>query len=285
MAEETDGIEEALEGQLRVLVTAAGQVGERIARAREESARRAQAGSEREARELQSRLAAERQAARAELGNVHRSEWWDHATPEQIGHSYQVARAWANEDPEAVRAEQRVRDELRARYGIDVDNTGANPESVRQTVRLGLDRAERDRTNAEAERSRAEQEKGEAQRLLTEAAHEERRADTARGAAEHEPDPEERIRAAAAAEQSEARAASAGTDGRNLFDSAERREGTAHELAAKGINHEVVATRMRADVSQGKPAAEAVKAGKTKTPKARKTRGHGTQVQRSGLDR
>jgi len=31
MAEETDGIEEAFEGQLRVLVTAAGQIAERMA--------------------------------------------------------------------------------------------------------------------------------------------------------------------------------------------------------------------------------------------------------------
>lgn len=286
MAEETDGIEEALEGQLRVLVTAAGQVGERIARAREESTRRAQAASEQESRELQSRLAAEQQAARAELGNVHRSEWWDHATPEQIGHSYQVARAWAKEDPEAVRAEQRVRDELRSRYGMDVDSTGANPEAVSQTVRVELERAEQERANADAERTRAEQEKAEAQRLSTEADQDDRRADTARGAAEHEAEPEERMRAAAAAEQHEARASNAREDGRNVYDSAERREGTAHELTAKGINHEVVATRMRADVSQAQPAAAAVDgAGRTNVPKARKGRGRGTQIQRAGLDR
>ena len=59
MAEESDGIAEAFEGQLRVLVTAAGQVGERIARAREDALRRAQAASEREARELRTRFEAE----------------------------------------------------------------------------------------------------------------------------------------------------------------------------------------------------------------------------------
>lgn len=32
MAEETDGIEEAFEGQVRILVTAAGQVAERLGR-------------------------------------------------------------------------------------------------------------------------------------------------------------------------------------------------------------------------------------------------------------
>ena len=130
MAEETDGIEEAFEGQLRVLVTAAGQVGERIARGREEALRRAQAQSEQEARELQSRLAAEQRAARAELANVHRSDWWDRATPEVIGRTYQVARAWSQEDPEAVRAEQRMNDELRTRYGVDVNSTNADPAAV-----------------------------------------------------------------------------------------------------------------------------------------------------------
>ena len=169
MAEETDGIEEAFEGQLRVLVTAAGQVGERLARAREEALRAAQARSEQEHRELQSRIEAERRAARVEMANVHRSDWWDRATPEQIGRTYQVARAWSQEDPEAVRAEQRVRDEVRARYGIEVNDAGADPEAVRQRIRLELDRAERDRAGGDAERGRSAAEHAEAQRLLAQA--------------------------------------------------------------------------------------------------------------------
>jgi hypothetical protein len=59
-----DGIEDAFEGQLRIGITAAGRVGEMIARAREESARRAQAASEQQARELASRFEAEKQLAR-----------------------------------------------------------------------------------------------------------------------------------------------------------------------------------------------------------------------------
>ena len=46
MADESDGIEEAFEGQLRIAVTAAGRVGEAFARGCEEAARRAQAQSE-----------------------------------------------------------------------------------------------------------------------------------------------------------------------------------------------------------------------------------------------
>ena len=284
MAEETDGIEEAFEGQLRVLVTAAGQVGERIARAREDALRRAQAASEQEGRELASRLAAEQRAARTELSNVYRSEWWDRATPDQIGHTYQVARAWSQEDPEAVRAETRMRDELRTRYGVDVDQAHADPAAVRAAVA----RAEHDRAQGDAERARGAAENAEAVRLMKQADREDSRAEQARAAAEHEPDPDERARAVAEAEQRETAAAGAREDGRTLYDSAERRSATASELEAKGIDREVVATRMRADVSQAKPATEAVKAGAAaKSPKARKTRGRGrgAQVQRTGLDR
>ena len=281
MADESDGIEEAFEGQLRVLVSAAGQVGERIARAREDALRRAQAASEQEARELRSRMDAEHRAARAEFGNVHRSDWWDRASAEQIGHTYQVTRAWAQEDPEAVRAEQRIRDELRTRYGVDVDNAGGDPAAVRAAV----ERAEHERAAGEAERGRSAEESAEAQRLMQQAEHEDRRADEARAAAEHEPDPEERARAAAEAEQREGAGDRAREDGRAMYDSAERRDATARDLEGKGIDHEVVATRMRADVSQAKPAPEATARGPQKAPKARRSRGRGAQVQRAGLDR
>ena len=95
MAEESDGIAEAFEGQIRVMVTAAGHVGERIARAREDALRRAQSASEREARELRSRFDAEQRAARTEYGNVYRAEWWERSTPEDIGRMFQTARAWS----------------------------------------------------------------------------------------------------------------------------------------------------------------------------------------------
>lgn len=343
MAEETDGIEEAFEGQLRVLVTAAAQIGERIARAREDAQRRAQATSEQEARELASRLAAEQRAARAELGNVYRSEWWDRATPEQIGRTYQVARAWSQEDPEAVRAEGRMRDELRTRYGVDVDAAGADPHDVLVAVeradpehtrraadelrqaqewfaehdpgRLqlwrmaygGADtlsgmrdderslvaawREEQARAagaagQTDSERARAAEENAEAVRLMQQADREDARAEQARAAAAHEPDPDERARAIAEAEQRETTAAGAREDGRTLYDSAERRSATASDLEAKGIDREVVATRMQADVSQAKPSVEAVRGGPAvKGAKARKARARGPQVQRTGLDR
>ena len=164
MADESDGIEEAFEGQLRIAVTAAGRVGEALARAREEAARRAQAQSEQAARELSSRFEAEKRAARVELGSVHRSDWWDKATPQQIGGALTTARAWGSEDPEAQRAEGRIRDELRTRYGVDVDNTGADPAAVQAAVE-----AEQLRRQSDTERQRSATEQAEAVALSRQA--------------------------------------------------------------------------------------------------------------------
>ena len=75
-------------------------------------------------------------------------------------------------------------------------------------------------------------------------------------------------------------------DGRSTYDSAERRQGTARDLEASGIDSELVATKMRADVTQAKPATDAVKGARTgKAAKARETRSRAAQVQRAGLDR
>jgi len=52
------------------------------------------------------------------------------------------------------------------------------------------------------------------------------------------------------------------------------------------VDREIVATRVRADVSQAVPATEATRTAMKKSPKARKGRaGRGQRVQRTGLDR
>lgn len=352
MVEESDGIAEAFEGQVRVLVTAAGQVGERVARWREEASRRAQARSEQQARELQARLEAERRVARVELGRVYRSEWWDRASAEQVAQTYQVARAWAREDLVAVRAEEHMRSEMRTLYGLDPVGLAARAQAERDTSAPRLRFEARDELDesqpvrqltkddalamidrlpvdadlgpvghdglrdvqawkgedpdvdlaiaskfphlmseaelvavaaAEKERHRAAVEHAEARRFLQQADREDRLADQARSAAEHAPDPDERARVAAEAAQRDALGDRAREDGRATYDSAERREATASQLRSKGIASDVVDARMRADISQARPAMEALAAGRS--PKARKPRGPAAQAQRTGLDR
>lgn len=282
MSEENDGIAEALEGQLQVLITAAGQIAERIARSREAALRSARDASEQETRELQSHFAAELRTAQAAVKGVHQRDWWDNATQKQISHTYQAAHAWGREDPDVARAEQKMKDELRSRYGVDVDNTNTDPAAAR----IAAERAERDRVQAGTERNLEAAEIAEAQRLMTQADQEEHRADEARDQAEHEPNPDEQARDLAEAEDSHERGGQAREDSQMKYDSAARRKGTAHDLESKGIDGETVATRMRADVSQAKPATTAVKAGAAKAPRAHTSRGsRGAQIQPSGLDR
>lgn len=280
MAEESDGIEEVLEGQIRLFVTVGGQVGERIARSRQEAVRQAAQASGQQARELASRLEAEQHTARAEYAGVYRSDWWDRATPGQIGHTWQVAQAWSEQDPEATRATQRIRDELRTRYGIDADHTNAGPAAVE----AAFAHADAQRAQAETQRTRAGDENAEAQQLLREA---DRSAETAQAAAEFEPDPADRAEARMEVAEREAVAAATGEEGMIRYDSAERRGADAAGLEALGIDETVVATRMRADVSQAKPATEAIKTHRTarKAPRARRHASRTAQVQRSELSR
>lgn len=280
MADESDGIEEAFDGQLRIAVTAAGRIGEALARAREDGARRAQAQSEQEARELSSRFEAEKRAARVELGSVYRSDWWDRATPEQIGGVLTTARAWGSEDPEAERAEGRIRDELRTRYGVDVNNTGADPAAVQAAVE-----AERLRRQSETERQRSATEQAEAVALSRQADEADRAAEAARTSADVAPDEGEREQAQVQAEREQNRADVTREKAEPLYDSAERRERDADKLEQRGIGKEAVSAKMAADVSQGKPATAAVRAEQTQSAKARPNRSRSPKMQRTELGR
>ena len=279
MADESDGIEEAFEGQLRIAVTAAGRVGEALARAREEAARRAQAQSEQAARELSSRFEAEKRAARVELGGVYRSDWWDKATPQQIGGALTTARAWGSEDPEAQRAEGRIRDELRTRYGVDVDNTGADPAAVQAAVE-----AEQLRRQSDTERQRSATEQAEAVALSRQVDEIDRAAEASRDTADTAPDEAEREQAQVT-EREQNRAEATREKAEPLYDSSERRERDADKLEQRGVGKEAVSAKMAADVSQGKPATEAVKAQQLQSAKARPNRSRSSKVQRTEIGR
>ncbi|WP_248243305.1 hypothetical protein [Microbacterium kunmingense] len=280
MAEESDGIQEAFDGQLRIAVTAAGRIGEALARAREDAARRAQAHSEQEARELSSRFEAEKRAARVELGGVYRSDWWDRATPEQIGGALTTARAWGSEDPEAVRAEGRIRDELRTRYGVDVNNTGADPAAVQAAVE-----AEQQRRQSDTERQRSATEQAEAVALSRQADAADRAAEAARTSADVAPGEGEREQAQVQAEREQNRADATREKAEPLYDSAERRERDASDLQRRGVGEDAISAKMAADVSQGKPATAAVQAQQRQSVKARPNRSRSPRMERTELGR
>jgi hypothetical protein len=313
---ESDGIEEAIEGMSRVGLAVAGRLGEQLARTREHELRRAQAAEEQQARELQARFEAERAAARAQLAPVMDNRWWDTASGRDIERVHEAATAWKDHDPAACSAAEVIRDHVQRRYGLDVDNLGADEASVA----AALAKAERDSDQAQSERTTGRDENAEAAQLLAEADREDRERATAvetpskedldevmAGLPETKPieaynwdlrdkfadslaEEKETERKLirdwiAARDNPRTRTEHLQNEAGVKYDSAERRQALAASL--EGVaDREAVQARMAADQDQGTPPSAAVDKG-LKPTKARKTRGTNglTKLLQKGMSR
>ncbi|MHA7224233.1 hypothetical protein ACX80S_18290 [Arthrobacter sp. RHLT1-20] len=250
---EADGMDDAVDGAMRTGLMVAGRIGEQLARMREEDQRNIAAAEEQRARQLQERFDGQCAAARAQLAAVAREDWWDKATPEMIKRVHETASAWKAYDPDAAQAAEQIRDQVQSRYGIDVNNTGADEASVSEA----LARAYQARSEAESERTKA---------LAA-------RTD------------EVLAGAAVAGANRQDRAAHA-AQGEPAWDSAERRQQLADSLEGKG-DREAVKARLLADKHQGTHPNAAV----ATRPKAVKTARMGTAsrkgrtLERGGLER
>lgn len=282
---ESDGIEDAFEGQLRMGLLIAGRVAEEIARQREQAARAAEQQSAQAARDLQERAAAERTTARAALVPLERAAWWDRARPADIETAWQTARQWADVEPDAARAAETIREQVATRYGIDVDaleadhhESGGRGESLARALD---DRAAQATAQAQQQRVEADKETVVATLLAGEAADERAAADATPTTADaahagveegaHR-DLAERAndRAAAATTDADATgfaaAAARATDASSIgaapagpttpaYDSPQRRAATARDLhASVGTEHaEAVEARISADIANARP--------------------------------
>jgi colicin import membrane protein len=242
---ESDGLDEVVETMLRTGLTAAGRIGEELARAREQRVRVAQAAEEQQGRELRARLEGERAAARAQLAPALDARWWDSAKAEDMVHVHQTATAWKGQDPMARSAADVIREQVQQRYGIDVDTLGADGAAA-------LNEAASAKTQAQDERTAAAGDSAQAGRLLAEAERADKAQRESVDADNAKPEP---LTDEAAV----------------TFDSAERRE-----AFAKSLDHiadrEAVEARLAADRNQATPPADALSPSHSKAPKVRKTR-------------
>jgi hypothetical protein len=250
---ETDGMDDAVDGAMRTGLMVAARIGEQLARMREQEQRTIAAAEEHSARQLQERFDAQRAAARAQLAPVSREDWWDKATPEIIERVHETATAWKAYDPEAAHASEKISDQVQARYGIDVNNTGADEASVSEA----LARAQQGRLEAESERT-----KGSAART------------------------DEVVAGAAVASANRQDSAAQKAQGEPVYDSPQRREQLAESLEDKG-DREAVNSRLLADRHQGAPpiAAVAYKPSLANASKMAKQSGQGKSLERGGLER
>ena len=307
MPGENDGMEEALEGGVNMTLTAAGRVGEQIAVRMQNELARAKARDEKYAAEAAQRLHVQRLAARAQLAPVSDSAWWDRAGAKEIAQAYTTATAWRDLDPEAARAAEHIRDEVRERYGVEIDlpadrdvfEARARERHARLEVIDDHQSPPWDRLTEEQQRAAIEREERgglsspdwsadllEAKLLMDMAERIDRQAEEERAAAAAERDPFKSELDEVHAASDETRAQVTREDGHDLYDTVERREAFAQDLMDLDIEPDVVATRVRADVSQARPATEAAHAPIGRTPKARRARaGLSTQRQNQGLDK
>lgn len=114
-----DGFDDVVERGMRQLLAAALQLAERVARVRQELIRNQQPGTQRANQEQLREVATDRANMQAALAPVEEFQWWNKASAEQIAGVYEAAEAWKDYDPIALQASERIRDEVKARYGID----------------------------------------------------------------------------------------------------------------------------------------------------------------------
>ena len=250
---EADGMDETVDGAMRTGLMVATRIGEQLARIREEEQRNIAAAEEQRAHQLQERFDAQRAAARSQLAPTARDDWWDKASPDMIEQAHQAATAWKAYDPEAAQASEHINRQVQARYGIDVNNTGADEASVS----TALTRVQRARSEAESQNTKASA----------------ARTDEAVAVAV--------VTAATSQDRSSRKA-----QDEPAYDSAERRQQLSASLEGKG-DREAVNSRLLADKHQGMPATAAVahKPSLAKTAKMAQQGGKGKTLERGGLER
>ena len=254
---ESDGVEEAIGGLSRTGVAVAGRLGEQLARMREQSLRQQQAVEEQRGKELQARYEAQRGAARAQLAPTVDARWWDQARPQDIERVHETATAWKDFDPTAQEAAERIRREVQGRYGVDVDNPGANDKAVNEA----LAQAERDRAEADRQRNAGDRDGAEAGVVMGAAGREDR------------------------SRQSEVESENvAAKEAEPLYDSEERRQSFASSLDGKA-DAETINARILADRDQATPPTEAIAGKPAKTKVAKRSRSAGQQKVQAEISR
>lgn len=246
---DNDGIDDALEQQIRVLAMAAAQSADHALRGVSGARDRARERDEQTRRELQEQQRAQHAARVAAFDVTRQDGWWRQATPERIGATYGAAVAWAPQMPEAAQAQARIEDEMRIRHGVDF---AAEVGAAVIRERAGADQVEAAQHIAAA---------NDADRASDAAA--------ARGDGKLSDDrDDDRSREQGAA--------------REEWDSAARRRDHAATLESKGVPEGARDAKFTADLGQGKPAVDAVRDG---APRGHERAQRGGAPQRESSER
>lgn len=260
---------------LRTAMASAVRVGETLARIRQRSMEQVARESRERAKAYADRLDAEREAARARYRGVEEDSWWQRTSRETIASTYATATAWRGSDPEAERVAQLMEQQVKQRYGVDIDK-------LDQTDKVpGSEHRQAEKRTVEENAERPEPAR-EAETLGLLAAAE--AADLAaaerqqKAASSQEPVPS----VGTAPEPATTREAAA-------YDSPERRAAAKADMVAAGVPAGAVEAKMLVDVGNARPAtdiartqapAAGARPGRGKGPGAGQAREHDQGISR-----
>ncbi len=281
--QESDGINEMMAGHMRVALTVAARVGEQLMRIRQRKLAEIQSRSEKEARVAQQQFNAERAASRAELAPVLDDRWWQKATEPQIVHAFETAAAWTPHEPLAEKVQQRIREEIHTKYGIELTD-----QDPRQVFAAAAEEATR-RAEVAKHEAAAAKDAEEARTFMALASdYEEIAADNRKladglrddisykdpSALDVWKEQQAQVHDVKAAEHDGLRT-EALSGAADKYDSAERRAALAARLEGQGRTPREIQARIVSDKDQARPAKDAVNQKSKGAPKARKARGTG----------
>ena len=282
--------EEEVMAHARQVFMAAARVGEEMARRRQFGLRGREADQRQQRLEDRGRVNAQRASDIAGLSLVHQPDWWTKAEPLQIARSWAVATQWAAIDPAARAAEQKIEEEVKARYGLDLPqlrrdattNTAGNAEKLAgdQLTLLAADARDLAR-DAQQLADDARNQAADDQARDTDAAvkpdqqldrpEQLDEADDETDLARPQPDGSPREAGNVGRSEDDAPVVKAAQDIANgAYDTAGRRDALAEQLRGMGASEETIQARVAADLDQAKPATEAVHGKPGRQSKARK---------------
>jgi hypothetical protein len=191
-------------------------------------------------------MEADKAVAVAHLRYVYDSRWWDNAGYEEIANTFTLAYAWAGQSEQAKQAQDRMKDELRARHNLDVNELDEkDPDALKNALGERFDAAQK--------QADANKETQEAATLTAAANVVDQAATTEEAASDH-----------GASEDSE-------RDRPEFdYDTAERRQQFADDLIASGVDPEIAQGRVLADAGRAEPVSSSIGRARRRGPRASK---------------
>jgi len=176
--DELEEIGQELDRTLRVSLTGASQLAERMSRRTEERLRKSQRVSTEQAHLVREQVRGEMQAAHLIYRPAAEPRWWDAAEPKDVARAWGTAAAWSEYDPQARAAAQLLRQGTARKWpGANVEDvirlphvyTGGSGRPDLRNPAEDLPNAPDDRDQARADRAEAAEREELAQALRDQA--------------------------------------------------------------------------------------------------------------------